>query len=56
MKFNIFLRLTFGFHIVLGVMSIFMDKPDHGLPINTGWIIILGFLNILDKMEVDSNK
>jgi hypothetical protein len=43
------LYISFYIHIFIGVVGIFIDKPQNDFPPNMGWIIILGLLNLLDE-------
>lgn len=46
------LNWSFYFQISLGVIDIILHKPIHyGLPFNSGWILIIGLLTIIGKLQ-----
>lgn len=43
---------SFYFQVSLGVIDIILHKPaQYGLPFNSGWILILGFLTVISELE-----
>lgn len=46
------LNWSFYFQVSLGVIDIILHKPaQYGLPFNSGWILILGFLTVISELE-----
>lgn len=46
------LKLLFSLQCILGSFDVLIEKPEFGLPYNTGWIIITGLSTII----VNENK
>lgn len=43
---------SFYFQVSLGLIDIVLHKPaQYGLPSNSGWILILGLLTIINELE-----
>lgn len=43
------LRFIFSLQCILGSFDVIIEKPEFGLPYNTGWIIITGLSTVILK-------